>query len=219
MSSGRSQSSWKCFFQPQKTCWVRRTTVSGNWTSGASWRPPGKQGCPTEMQNSSSFLRLTVPRCVQLTSCRHLCRGHWNYWPAKHLGLCAAHCMEHRANDKINNTMSLLNSFLFDEMTIKYDNGAFNYCCSCLLLALWRAVFKWPRWKIRLYWAKRRCPQFKKPCHLALMFTQSITLCWFCSVGWTQRILNFCLNSESLMSCLANLVFYLKFSWSQIKFF
>lgn len=32
-SSGRFQNLWKCSFQPQKTCWTRRTMVSVNWLS------------------------------------------------------------------------------------------------------------------------------------------------------------------------------------------
>lgn len=42
MSSGRFLNSWKCSFQPQKTCWARKTMVCVNSLSGCSHWLVGK---------------------------------------------------------------------------------------------------------------------------------------------------------------------------------
>lgn len=72
MSSGRFQNLWKCSFQPQKTCWARKTMVSVNCLSGCNCWLLGS------MQTLSYFFWLTVLCSEQLGSpypfCGVLCR-------------------------------------------------------------------------------------------------------------------------------------------------
>lgn len=72
MSSGRFQNLWKCSFQPQKTCWARKTMVSVNCFSGCNCWLLGS------MQTLSYFFWLTVLCSKQLGNpypfCGVLCR-------------------------------------------------------------------------------------------------------------------------------------------------